>query len=64
MSDRPAPLTTTDTMLGLVLDELQSLRADLAGRGGTPAPQNDPGPKPAPGKKVAGKKPALNIDGS
>lgn len=37
---RPAPVCSTDQLLSLVLDELQGLRSDLAGRGGAASPDD------------------------
>jgi len=58
---RPTPRTTTDELLLLVLDELQGMRADLAGARGAGAEQpmsgrveiREPAPAPAPVKKAA-----------
>lgn len=57
MSDRPAPLTRTDELIGHLIDEVAGLRADLAKRGGTPPA---PAPVPKPGPK--GRR-APNLDG-
>jgi hypothetical protein len=56
MAQRPTPVTTTDALLSLVLDELQGLRSDVAAhRGGAPVTPEVPGtpvelrePDPAP----------------
>ena len=62
---RPIPRTTTDAFLALVLDELQGLRADLAGARGGDVEQtmsgrvdmSEPEPTPtSPAKKTAARR--------
>lgn len=44
MTDRPAPASSTDVLLGLVLDELQGLRADMSvARGGAVSASDEQG---------------------